>query len=98
MGYSLGFAPQAIQDLDQIVTYISYSNPPAAIRLKKALLSKIELFKVAPEMGVAVRRRQDIRYLVHPSYLIFYYVDYGLKRAEVLRFLHGARNIEKIAF
>ena len=98
MGYALGFAHKAIQDLDQILAYIACADSAAASRFKKALLKKVELLKVAPEMGVAIKRRADIRYIVYHSYLIFYYFDHDLKRVEVLRFWHSARDYKKISW
>lgn len=98
MGYSLGFALQATEDLDRIIGYIASDNPAASIRFKKALLSKVELLKVAPEIGVSVKRRLNIRYTVHRSYLIFYCIDYAVKRVEILRFWHGARDLRAITF
>ena len=62
MGYSLGFALQATEDLDRIIAYIASGNPAASICFKKALLNKVELLRVAPEIGVSVKRRLNIRY------------------------------------
>ncbi|MBM3857544.1 MAG: type II toxin-antitoxin system RelE/ParE family toxin [Verrucomicrobia bacterium] len=98
MGYSLGFASQAIEEFDRVIDYIASHNPPASIRFKKALLRKVELLKIAPEMGVALKRRSDIRFVVHRSYLIFYYIDHCSKRVEILRFLHAARDMTRIRF
>lgn len=98
MGYALGFASQAIKELDRIIAYIASHNLPASVRFKKALLKKIELLQLIPEMGVTVRRRTNIRFIVHRSYLIFYYVDHCSKRIEVLRFWHGARDMTRMRF
>lgn len=98
MGYSLVLTSRAIRDLHQIVVYIARNNPVAACQLEEAFLDKADLLLINPEMGVVVRQRSGVRFLVHRSYLIFYRIIPSSKEIKVLRFLHGARNIEKITF
>lgn len=72
MGYSLGFASQATEDLDRIIAYIASDNPAASIRFKKALLNKVELLRVAPEIGVSVKRRLNIHCASFLSHLLLH--------------------------
>jgi len=98
MGYSLVLTSRAIKDLHQIVAYIACSNPIAACRLEEVLLDKADLLLINPEMGVAVKRRAGVRFMVHRSYLIFYRIIPITKEIRVLRFVHGARDLRKITF
>ncbi len=86
------FSWQAGADLELIEAYISTDNPDAAESLILTLCSKCRLLSEHPESG---RDRSDLRPGLRGfpvgNYIIFYRpATYGI---EVLRILHGARDI-----
>jgi toxin ParE1/3/4 len=89
----LSFTPLARQDLDEIHDYIAADSPTAAARWIDRLEGECQKLAGMPGMG---RRREelgrDLRSFVAGRYLIFYR-DHP-DRLEIVRVLHGARDIE----
>jgi toxin ParE1/3/4 len=85
--------PQAVVDLEGIGDYIASHNPNAAVRFVDALERRWNLLTLHPFSGAP---RDDIapgiRHLVIGEYLTLYRV--GGDAIEILRVLHGHRNIE----
>lgn len=86
---------QAEMDLQQIWEVIAERSHVYADRLIEQLTSKAQVLADMPGIG---RRREDLlpfmRSYPHGKYVIFYrLVDDGI---EVIRVLHGARNIDRI--
>lgn len=85
--------PQALIDLEVIGDYIAEHNPNAAVRLVDTLERRWDLLTLHPFSGAS---REDIapglRHLVVGEYLTLYRV--GDDAVEILRVLHGRRNIE----
>ena len=77
MGNQIILAPEAEQDLDEIVAYIAKDNPAAAEKFGIHLIERIELLKSFPRLGSVVRGRRDERVLVEGSILIFCRLDAG---------------------
>ena len=86
---------QAELDLIDIWSFISDDNPNAADKLLRELDTKSQLLCKNPELGVA---REDIakkfRCLTYRNYLILYRIKPD--SVEVVRYLHGARNLSVI--
>jgi toxin ParE1/3/4 len=87
--------PEAREDLFSIWSYIDANNPPAADRVIAELSRACERLVDAPRMG---RGRDELRpglrsWVVAP-YVVFYVIVED--SIEVVRVLHGARNIEAI--
>ena len=86
---------QAEADLDDLWAYIAANNPDAADRLVEAVLESSWLHVRFPNMG---QNRDELRpglrcFIVSP-YVVFYRpVEDTI---EVLRVLHGARDIASI--
>ncbi|MEI9407774.1 type II toxin-antitoxin system RelE/ParE family toxin [Mesorhizobium salmacidum] len=85
--------PQATVDLESIGDYIANHDLRAAVRLVDALERRWDLltlhpFSGAPRDDIA----PDIRHLIVGEYLTLYRV--GGDAIEILRVLHGRRNIE----
>lgn len=85
---------QAENDLQQIWEVVAENSLVYADRLIAQLASKAQMLADMPGAG---RRREDLlpflRSYPHGNYVIFYrMVDDGI---EVIRVLHGARNIER---
>ncbi|MEI9418973.1 type II toxin-antitoxin system RelE/ParE family toxin [Mesorhizobium sp. Cs1321R2N1] len=85
--------PQATVDLESIGDYIANHDPRAAVRLVDALERRWDLLTLHPFSGAP---RDDIapgiRHLIVGEYLTLYRV--GGDAIEILRVLHGRRNIE----
>ena len=91
MAYRL--LPRAQADIEEIGDYISETSPRAAVRIIEAFEQRWNLlalypFSGAPREDIAA----DIRHIVVGEYLTFYRV--GTEAVEILRVLHGRRNIE----
>ncbi len=92
------FNPVAVDDLEEIVNYISRDSPVAAEDVRQDILDTAASLGELPDLGVRPRfsapRFAGIRFLPsqqYPTYLLFYR---ELPEAvEVLRILHGARNL-----
>ena len=86
---------QAEIDLLDIWAFISQDNLTAADKIVRQLDARSHELLGHPEMGIA---RDDVakgmRHLVMGSYLILYRID-G-EDIEVVRYLHGARNLFSI--
>ncbi len=85
-------SPEATQDIRQIWAYIAADNVPAARRVRLQILSACRRLAANPGIG---HRREDLTdkpVLFWPvgSYLIVYAMR---KRPEIVRVLHGARDI-----
>ena len=92
-GYS--FTPLARQDLLEIYDYIAVDNLEAAGKLLDRFT---QIFKRLAAMPFSGRRRSELGENIHcvpeGNYIIFYRPSsVGI---QILRVLHGARNIEQI--
>jgi toxin ParE1/3/4 len=89
------FSLEASRDLEEIEGYISQDNPDAAARLILLVREKCELLSEQPGIG---RDRSDVRSGLRGfpigNYVIFYQpANDGI---EVIRVLHGARDIPEL--
>jgi toxin ParE1/3/4 len=86
---------QAETDLAEILDYLEDRNPQAAERLATAIDERCSLLGQLPLMG---RTREELspglRSVVIEQYVLFYRVT--ATAVEVLRILHGARDIDTI--
>lgn len=93
------FTPQALDDLFDIWSYIAQDNTAAADRVEEAIYLSCELLAKSPLAGTL---RKDltslpVRFWVvppFPNYLLVY--DPEAKPLQIIRILHGARNIPSI--
>lgn len=89
------FSPRARSDFSDILDYMSEGDPDSALDFVTRLQLTCEQLAQMPGMG---RKRDDLarglRSFPVEKYLIFYRsVKDGI---EIVRVLHGSRNIEKI--
>ena len=87
--------PQADDDLWEILVYIARDNEDAAFRLIDAIDERFEMLARFP-MGGQARPEllPNLRSFPVGRYLIFYRpIEDGI---EVLRVLHGARNLRRL--
>jgi len=92
------FNPLAVDDLEDITGYIAQDNPVAAEAVRQSILDTAERLALHPSLGIRPRfssaRYAGIRFLPahpYPMYLLFYRELNS--EIEVLRILHGARNL-----
>jgi plasmid stabilization system protein ParE len=91
--------PEAISDLFEIWNFISKDNPEAADRVEQAIFRTCEFLVDSPLSG---RVRKDLTpasvrfWVVNPysKYLIVY--DPEKKPLQIIRILHGARDLPAI--
>ncbi len=89
------FTPEAIDDLRAILEHIARDSPQAAVRVVDSLEEHCKELVRFPEMGRCRKELADgLRSLPSGSYMIFYRVAQG--RVEVIRVLHGARDIPSV--
>lgn len=97
----VSLSPKALEDLDNIWLYIAQDNLAAADRVIEAAYRVCKHLAEHPELGVMRHFSEpslaNIRSLVipdFPKYLLFYRTTPAA--VEVVRVLHGARDIENI--
>ncbi len=91
--------PQAVSDLFEIWNFINQDNPEAADRVEEAVFRACDLLAGSPLAG---RVREDLTplplrfWVVQPysNYLIVY--DPEKKPLQIIRILHGARDLPAI--
>ncbi len=98
MDFKVILSPRAIQDLREIVRYISFDNPVRAESFGSELIDRTRLLISFPEMGRVVPEfdEPDIREIIHKSYRIVYRVRPEKRMIEVSRFWHGARGTPNV--
>jgi toxin ParE1/3/4 len=87
----------ACRDLDDIFDYVAEHNLSAADRLVDMIFERCRLLVDFPEMG---QRRSDLtpglRAFSIRKYVVFFRSNQGI--VEVVRVVHGARDLDAIEF
>jgi len=93
--------PEADQDIEDEFNYLADHNTEAAFRFLKALDTTFEALAEMPRMGSPRQFKNPQLVGVRmwpiqgfPNLLVFYLTT--AESVQMLRLLHGARNIEKI--
>ena len=91
-------SPRAIQDLQEIVRYISFDNPKAAERFGYALIDAALSLATFPERGRFVPEFDDgmTREIIYSPYRIVYRIKQEQKVVWVSRFWHAAWGTPEI--
>ena len=92
MGCKIIFAPQAIADLAEIVSYIAKDNPEAAEGFGHGLIDRVTILENFPLIGAPYSKRSGVRKLVSKPFLIFYRAHPKEGRVDILRYWHGAQE------
>jgi toxin ParE1/3/4 len=92
MGYKIIFAPQAVEQLEEIVRYIARDNPNAAEKFGLHLVDQTRLLADFPELGQCYRARANIRQLWCKPYFIYYRVRHDHRIVEIMDYWHSARR------
>jgi toxin ParE1/3/4 len=97
MGFPVILTPQALEDLQQIVSFIARDNPERARSFGNELIDRAlslanlsERGRITPELS-----DESVREIVHGPYRIIY--ETLSKKIYVLRFWHGARGEPEIS-
>ncbi len=92
--YEIRYLPAAINDLEEIFTYIANDRPMAARSWLEKLDQSVSNLASQPEVGVIPRddrlKRLGYRILIIDKYLVFYVLKN--KIVQVRRIIHGARR------
>ena len=100
--YQLEFLPAALEDMSEIIRYISYDldNKTAAIKLSKKFVSSAEMLKDFPYAHPVYQPirplNKEYRKCVVKNYLMFYTVDEAEKTITIARVIFGKRDTEKM--
>jgi toxin ParE1/3/4 len=88
------FTPQASKDLEQIADYIARDNPRAAARFIENIEQKCQFLADFPGSGTGSDDlAPQLRSFAVGNYVIYYRPV--ADRIEIIRVLHGARDISK---
>lgn len=79
-------------NLLHIIEYIADDNVAAALSLARLIRGQAEQLSEPPTLFRKGRVRGTREMVVHPNYLVIYRVRARLKRVEILRVLHTARQ------
>ena len=97
MVHQIIWAPRALEDLREIVRYISRDNPDAARRFGAKLIQKAEDLATFPERGRVIRKFADptLREVFLGHYRIAYRIrSQPIAMVEITRIWHGPRSEE----
>ena len=99
MGCQVIISPRAIQDLEEIVRYISFDDRKTAEQFGYTLIDAALSLATFPERGRFVPEFNDgkTRELLYSPYRIVYRVDLEANAVLVSRFWHGARLLTAAA-
>jgi plasmid stabilization system protein ParE len=92
------YSEAALTDLHEITAFIAADNREIAAKFANRLVDLAESLRRMPQRGRAVKRWPEVRVIVLAPYLIFYRFDAQRNSVQVLRFWHGARDPEGLAF
>lgn len=96
MDYHLFYTQKALNDLAEVIGHIAEDDAAAASRFGSSLIENVDLLARFPHMGGLIRKRAQVRKLVHSPFLIYYRVYYRVNNAqrgiEILHIRHGARK------
>ena len=98
MDFKVFLSPQALTDLERVVTYVALDDAAAATRVGNQLLNAALSLATFPERGRVVPefRRPELREIVLRSYRIIYRVNERELGLEIVRFWHAARGFPQI--
>ncbi len=86
---------RATADLEDIFAYISVENPLAAINYVRALRARAKgLGNFPRKFAIRSDLPGDLRGVPHGSHVILYRI--AKARVEVVRFVHGARDLPSV--
>lgn len=96
--YQIRLLGIAEEDFTEIISFIAFDNPTAALSMAIKIEKNIELLSENPLLG-RTPRDEDIknlgyRYIIVQNYIIFYTIEE--RTIFIHRILHGARNYKTL--
>lgn len=94
MEFQITWSPQAIDDLEELIGFISANNPVAARALAFRIVDRIESLARHPLLGSVflTRPRWPIRKLLVVPFQVFYTIHRPDREVKILRIWHSARR------
>jgi addiction module RelE/StbE family toxin len=96
MIYSIDYLPEAIDDIDAALAYLSRFYPSTAVSFYRTLERRIVQLAAHPYMAERWEHDHDFRKLVVGDYLVFYMVYDDTNTVEIHRILRASWNIRQI--
>lgn len=100
--YKLEYLPLALQDILEIVNYISnnLSNPEAAQQLAEDIVAAAEKMKDFPYSNMLFippkPLKHEYRKLIVKHFILFYWIEEDKKTVTIARVMYNQRNYEQI--
>lgn len=100
--YSVLYAPQALEDLRDIASYLSITlhAPDSAKTLTRRIRKMVRSLDTFPGRHPLVDwepwQSMQLRHVPIENFIIFYQVDSGAKTVSILRIVYGGRDLEQI--
>jgi toxin ParE1/3/4 len=94
MALEIVWTEPALAALEAIIEYLAEKNPAAAERVGDSIVNHVEVLRTFPRIGPRYPKdpRGVIREVMCGRYRIFYRIDDGLARVEILTVWHGSRQ------
>jgi toxin ParE1/3/4 len=94
--FRLLYSQRALSDLEEIVGYIAEDDSDSAVRFGDSLLDHLELFEKFPRIGTPIRKKTEVRKLMHSPIVVYYQIHEARGLVEILHLRHGARKPPKL--
>lgn len=94
MGFTVGFSPQALSDLEAAISEIAKDDPTRAEGFGMELIEKTDVLEELPRVGGKTPEFDDesIRELHHKPYRIVYMIREDQGIVDILRYWHTSRG------
>ena len=96
--YKVLFTQAALEDLEEIILYISKDSKNNAIKFHNKIIDKANNLKIFPKLGLLLAdkkmRDSGFRMLIIDKYLLFYKIYEN--EVSILRILHGSRDYPQL--
>jgi len=93
--YRLLYTQKALSDLADIIGHIAEDDAEVASQFGSSLIEHVELLTRFPRIGGLIRKRAQVRKLLHSPFLVYYQVREAKREIEILHIRHGARKPPK---
>jgi len=84
------WTPEAVNDREDIYSYVEQDNPLAALALDELIAERTAVLQNFPRMGRGGRVPDTFELVIHSSYMIVY--DIVETRVRILNVVHTARQ------
>jgi plasmid stabilization system protein ParE len=93
--FRLLYSQRALNDLEEIVGYIAEDDASAAELFGNSLLDHLDLLEKFPRIGAPIRKKVEVRKLMHSPITVYYQIHEARLLVEILHLRHGARKPPK---